>query len=37
VATIRQHLAIIYEKEQCWKEAAAVLAAIPLEKGQKYV
>ncbi|XP_028407653.1 COP9 signalosome complex subunit 4-like [Dendronephthya gigantea] len=35
VATIRQHLATIYENEQCWKEAAAVLAAIPLETGQK--
>lgn len=36
VATIRQHLAQIYEREQDWKEAANVLVGIPLETGQKY-
>ncbi|KAF4530662.1 hypothetical protein B566_EDAN004901 [Ephemera danica] len=35
VASIRQHLADIYEKEQCWREAANVLVGIPLETGQK--
>lgn len=35
VAAIRQHLADIYEREQCWKEAANVLVGIPLETGQK--
>ncbi|GIY39816.1 COP9 signalosome complex subunit 4 [Caerostris extrusa] len=35
VASIRQHLADIYEKEQSWREAAAVLVGIPLETGQK--
>lgn len=35
VASIRQHLADIYEREQSWKEAANVLVGIPLETGQK--
>ena len=35
VASIRQHLAQIYEREQNWKEAANVLGGIPLETGQK--
>lgn len=35
VSAIRQHLAIIYETEQMWKEAAHVLVGIPLETGQK--
>ncbi|KAK7869618.1 hypothetical protein R5R35_009992 [Gryllus longicercus] len=35
VASIRQHLADIYEREQCWREAANVLVGIPLETGQK--
>ncbi|CAH0392296.1 unnamed protein product [Bemisia tabaci] len=35
VASVRQHLASIYEKEQCWREAANVLVGIPLETGQK--
>lgn len=35
VASIRQHLADIYEKEQCWRDAANVLVGIPLETGQK--
>ncbi|XP_014239527.1 COP9 signalosome complex subunit 4 [Cimex lectularius] len=35
VASIRQHLASIYEREQNWKEAANVLVGIPLETGQK--
>lgn len=35
VASIRQHLADIYEKEHCWREAANVLVGIPLETGQK--
>lgn len=35
VASIRQHLAEIYEKEQSWREAANVLVGIPLETGQK--
>lgn len=35
VATIRQHLADIYERNQVWKEAANVLVGIPLETGQK--
>ncbi|XP_064645691.1 COP9 signalosome complex subunit 4-like [Lineus longissimus] len=35
VASIRQHLANIYERESCWKEAANVLVGIPLETGQK--
>lgn len=37
VASVRQHLADIYEREQCWKEAANVLVGIPLETGQKYI
>lgn len=37
VASIRQHLADIYERNQNWKEAASVLVGIPLETGQKYV
>lgn len=35
VASIRQHLAQIYEREQQWKEAANVLVGIPLETGQR--
>ena len=35
VASIRQHLSDIYEREQAWKEAANVLVGIPLETGQK--
>ncbi|CAL7951705.1 COP9 signalosome subunit 4 [Xylocopa sonorina] len=35
VASIRQHLAKIYERNQNWKEAASVLVGIPLETGQK--
>lgn len=35
VASIRQHLADIYERTQNWREAAAVLVGIPLETGQK--
>lgn len=35
VASIRQHLADIYEKNQNWREAASVLVGIPLETGQK--
>ncbi|XP_071107972.1 COP9 signalosome complex subunit 4-like [Haliotis cracherodii] len=35
VAAIRQHLADIYEREQCWRDAANVLVGIPLETGQK--
>ncbi len=35
VAAIRQHLALIYENEHLWKEAAQVLVGIPLETGQK--
>ncbi|XP_063855982.1 protein lin-54 homolog isoform X5 [Scylla paramamosain] len=35
VASIRQHLADIYERESSWREAAAVLTGIPLETGQK--
>lgn len=36
VASIRQHLASIYEKEEDWRNAAQVLVGIPLETGQKY-
>lgn len=36
VASIRQHLALIYERQQNWHEAANVLVGIPLETGQKY-
>lgn len=35
VASIRQHLSQIYEREENWKEAANVLGQIPLETGQK--
>ncbi|KAF2347613.1 Proteasome component (PCI) domain [Trinorchestia longiramus] len=35
VATIRQHLASIYEREGAWREAAHTLTGIPLETGQK--
>lgn len=35
VASIRQHLADIYERNQNWREAANVLVGIPLETGQK--
>ncbi|CAE1173141.1 COPS4 [Acanthosepion pharaonis] len=35
VASIRQHLANIYEREKSWAEAAQVLVGIPLETGQK--
>lgn len=35
VASIRQHLAQIYERIQDWREAANVLVGIPLETGQK--
>lgn len=35
VSAMRKHLAVIYEREQNWKEAASVLASIPLETGQK--
>lgn len=35
VASIRQHLADIYERYQSWREAANVLVGIPLETGQK--
>lgn len=36
VASIRQHLAQIYERNHNWREAANVLVGIPLETGQKY-
>ncbi|XP_059616430.1 COP9 signalosome complex subunit 4 [Phlebotomus argentipes] len=35
VASIRQHLAKIYEHQQNWRESANVLVGIPLETGQK--
>lgn len=35
VASIRQHLAQIYERTEQWKEAANVLGGIPLETGQR--
>ncbi|XP_070497036.1 COP9 signalosome complex subunit 4 [Chironomus tepperi] len=35
VATIRQHLAGIYERQEQWREAANVLGLIPLETGQR--
>jgi len=35
LATIRQHLADVYERQNQWREAAVVLTAIPLETGQK--
>lgn len=37
VASIRQHLAQIYERKHNWREAANVLVGIPLETGQKFV
>jgi len=37
VASIRQHLADIYERNHNWREAANVLVGIPLETGQKYI
>ncbi|PWA26420.1 hypothetical protein CCH79_00001193 [Gambusia affinis] len=37
VASVRQHLATIYEKEGDWRNAAQVLVGIPLETGQKYL
>ena len=35
VASIRQHLAGIFEQEESWKDAASMLVGIPLESGQK--
>lgn len=35
VASIRQHLAQIYERNSEWNAAAFVLVGIPLETGQK--
>ncbi|XP_038060108.1 COP9 signalosome complex subunit 4-like [Patiria miniata] len=35
VATVRQHLAGIFEREQSWRDAANILVGIPLESGQK--
>lgn len=35
VASMRQHLASIYEREVNWREAANVLVGIPLETAQK--
>ncbi|KAK2563661.1 COP9 signalosome complex subunit 4 [Acropora cervicornis] len=35
VATIRKHLAKLYEDCQQWREAARVLTGIPLETGQR--
>lgn len=35
VASLRQHLSGIYEREHQWREAATVLTLIPLETGQK--
>lgn len=35
VASIRQHLSAIYERNQDWRQAANVLVGIPLETGQK--
>ncbi|XP_033097126.1 COP9 signalosome complex subunit 4-like [Anneissia japonica] len=35
VATTRQHLANIYERESKWRMAANVLVGIPLETGQR--
>ena len=37
MATIRQHLAKIYEEGQQWREAARVLTGIPLETGQRFL
>lgn len=36
VATIRQHLSSIYERQEQWREAANVLGLIPLETGQRW-
>lgn len=35
VASIRQHLAQIHERDENWRGAANVLVGIPLESGQK--
>lgn len=35
VATIRQHLSSIYERQEQFREAANVLGLIPLETGQR--
>jgi len=35
VSSLRQHLAQMYERQELWKQAAAVLVGIPLETGQK--
>ncbi|KAJ8022363.1 COP9 signalosome complex subunit 4 [Holothuria leucospilota] len=35
MATVRQHLAAIYESEESWRDAARILVGIPLETGQK--
>ena len=35
MASIRQHIASVYEREGCWHEAANALTGIPLETGQK--
>ncbi len=35
VASIRQHLGCIYEREGAWREAANTLVGIPLETAQK--
>ncbi|KAJ6646979.1 COP9 signalosome complex subunit 4 [Pseudolycoriella hygida] len=35
VASIRQHLSQIYERNKNWRESANVLVGIPLETGQK--
>ncbi|XP_033644170.1 COP9 signalosome complex subunit 4-like [Asterias rubens] len=35
VATVRQHLSGIFEREQAWRDAANILVGIPLETGQK--
>ncbi|CAH1795447.1 unnamed protein product [Owenia fusiformis] len=35
VASIRQHMAEMYEREEKWNKAAVTLVGIPLETGQK--
>ena len=35
VASIRQNLGCIYEREASWREAANTLVGIPLETAQK--
>lgn len=35
VSSLRQHLALMYERQELWKKAATVLVGIPLETGQK--